>query len=65
MALHKDLLDVLVCPGCKGDLRPAAGQGAAAGLVGLDCGRCGLRFPIVDDIPVMLLDQAERLPASN
>jgi uncharacterized protein YbaR (Trm112 family) len=64
MALHKDLLDVLVCPGCKGELRPVAGQGAA-GPVGLDCGRCGLRFAIVDDIPVMLLDQAERLPASN
>ncbi|HYC57339.1 MAG TPA: Trm112 family protein [Candidatus Binatia bacterium] len=58
MPVSKELLDVLVCPACKGELRPA--QGADA----LDCPRCSLRFSVVDDIPVMLVDQATPLPAS-
>ncbi len=53
MTIAKELLEVLVCPACKGDLRPTAA------LDGLDCPRCKLRFPVVDDIPVMLVDQAK------
>lgn len=53
MAISKELLDVLVCPACKGDLKPTPAVDA------LDCPRCRLRFPVVDDIPVMLLDQAK------
>ena len=64
MSVHQDLLDVLVCPGCKGDLEVVAGAGGQAPTA-LDCPRCRLRFAIVDDIPVMLLDQAEKLPASR
>lgn len=55
MAVHPDLLQVLVCPACKGVLAPTPAKDA------LDCRACALRFPIVDDIPVMLLDQAEKL----
>jgi uncharacterized protein YbaR (Trm112 family) len=69
MAVHNDLLEVLVCPACKGELKPFRGFGAAsahnAAATALDCPHCRLRFPIVDDIPVMLLDQAERIAASN
>lgn len=67
MPVHKKLLEVLVCPACKGPLAPvrASDAGAAsssdAPLVGLDCRQCRLRFPVVDDIPVMLVDQAQRI----
>jgi uncharacterized protein YbaR (Trm112 family) len=70
MTVQKKLLDVLVCPACKGPLAAMRWQGnpadAPAGelpLLGLDCNACRLRYPIVDDIPVMLVDQAQRIPA--
>jgi uncharacterized protein YbaR (Trm112 family) len=56
MAIHKDLLDILACPQCKG---PVVLTEAQDGLV---CGACKLRYPIKDDIPIMLIDEAERLP---
>jgi uncharacterized protein YbaR (Trm112 family) len=55
MAISKELLDILVCPQCKGDLRMTEAQD------GLVCGACRLRYPIRDDIPIMLIDEAERL----
>ena len=68
MTLHDKLLEVLVCPVCKGPLTPVHWRGEAAEaqsggemLLGLDCGACRLRYPIVDDIPVMLVDQAQRI----
>ncbi|MDR0378753.1 MAG: Trm112 family protein [Candidatus Accumulibacter sp.] len=49
------LLDILVCPICKASLEY---RKAALELV---CKPCKLAFPIRDDIPVMLEDQARRL----
>jgi uncharacterized protein len=54
MALSDELLSILVCPQCKGDLRY---EREAERLV---CDACRLRYPIVDDIPVMLPEEAER-----
>jgi uncharacterized protein YbaR (Trm112 family) len=54
MAVSDELLSILVCPQCKGDLRY---EREAARLV---CDACRLRYPIVDDIPVMLPEEAER-----
>lgn len=54
MPLSPDLLSILVCPACKGDL--AYDEGAKT----LTCGACRLRYKIVDDIPVMLVDEAEK-----
>ena len=54
MALSPDLLGILVCPQCKGDLVYAVEAQT------LTCERCRMRFKVVDDIPVMLLDEAER-----
>ena len=54
MALSPDLLNILVCPACKGDL---AYDVAAEKLT---CERCRLRYRIVDDIPVMLVEEAEK-----
>ncbi|HEY7727889.1 MAG TPA: Trm112 family protein [Candidatus Eisenbacteria bacterium] len=54
MPISDELLSILVCPQCKGDLRY---ERDAERLV---CDACRLRYPIVDDIPVMLPEEAER-----
>ena len=52
MALSKDLLEILACPRCKGDIRlTEKGDG-------LICDSCKLLYPVKDDIPVMLIDEA-------
>ena len=56
MAVSKDLLDILACPKCKGDIHL---NDAADGLV---CERCRLLYEIRDDIPIMLVDEAKPLP---
>jgi len=55
MALSQDLLDILACPKCKGELRLTDQQD------GLICDACKLRYPIKDDIPIMLIDEAESI----
>ena len=55
MALSQDLLDILACPKCKGELRLAEKPD------GLVCETCKLRYPIKDDIPIMLIDEAESI----
>lgn len=55
MTIHPDLLEILACPKCKGDLRlNEAGDG-------LICDRCRLLYEIRDDIPIMLIDEARKL----
>ena len=49
------LLEILVCPICKG---PLEHKKSAQELV---CKPCKLAFPIRDDIPVMLEDEARQL----
>lgn len=52
MSMKKELLDILACPRCKGklDLKPSGD--------GLACAACKVVYPVKDDIPVMLVDQA-------
>ena len=57
--LSQELLDILVCPACKGDL--AYDEAART----LTCPACRLRYRIEDDIPIMLVEEAERLDASG
>jgi uncharacterized protein YbaR (Trm112 family) len=52
VALDPKLLEILACPVCKTEVRPTAD---GAGLV---CGTCRRRYPVVDDIPVMLVEEA-------
>ncbi len=54
MPISPDLLAILVCPVCKGDLVYDAQADT------LTCNACRLRYRIVDDIPVMLADEAEK-----
>lgn len=56
MAISKELLDILACPGCKGAIYVSK---SGDGLV---CDPCRLLYPIIDDIPVMLIEEAKKLP---
>ena len=59
MGIKKELLDILACPKCKGDLTlTEKGDG-------LICKVCLLRYPIRDDIPIMLIDEAETIDPSK
>jgi uncharacterized protein len=52
MAINEKLLEILVCPKCKGDLTlTETGDG-------LICDACRLKYEIKDDIPIMLIDEA-------
>ena len=55
MTLPQRLLDILVCPKCKGPLEYREGDSA------LDCHACKLRYAIRDGIPIMLIDEATPL----
>jgi len=55
MAISKELLEILVCPKCKGELRLNQTQD------GLICERCRLLYEIREDIPIMLIDEAKKL----
>lgn len=57
MAVSKELLDILVCPLCKTPVKLTSDQG------GLKCSTCHRVYPIRDDIPVMLVDEARVEPA--
>ncbi|MZG30083.1 MAG: Trm112 family protein [Nitrospinae bacterium] len=52
MGIDKELLDILVCPKCKGDIELTTEEDALA------CKACALKYPIKDDIPIMLIDEA-------
>lgn len=52
MAVSQDLLDILVCPVCKTPVRLTPDS------QGLKCATCRRVYPIKDDIPVMLPDEA-------
>lgn len=52
MVLNKELLDILACPKCKGDLELASQED------GLICRSCELVYPIKEEIPIMLIDEA-------
>ena len=53
MPISKDLLDILVCPLCKATVELKPDQS------GLKCVQCHRVYPIRDDIPVMLIDEAK------
>jgi uncharacterized protein len=55
MAIDKELLEILVCPKCKGDLEITPDE------KGLVCNACKLQYPIKEDIPIMLVDEAIHL----
>jgi len=56
MTISKELLDILACPKCKGDIRLNETED------GLICDGCRLLYEIKDGIPIMLIDEAIKLP---
>ena len=49
--IDKELLDILACPSCKGDVELKENK--------IVCKKCKKKYPIKDGIPVMLIDEAE------
>jgi uncharacterized protein len=52
MAVDQKLLEILACPACKATVELKPDQSA------LKCVECKRVYPIRDDIPVMLIDEA-------
>ena len=55
MSLAPQLLAILVCPKCKGELEYRESESS------LICRTCALRYPVREDIPIMLVDEASPL----
>ncbi|MBI5124923.1 MAG: Trm112 family protein [Planctomycetes bacterium] len=49
--IDKELLEILACPLCKTEVKLEGEK--------IVCSRCGRRYPIKDDIPIMLVEEAE------
>lgn len=52
MNIDPKLLEIIVCPDCHGDLEASSEE--------LVCTGCGLAYPVRDDIPVLLVDEARK-----
>ena len=59
MAIDRELLEILACPQCKGEVKL---NKEGTGIV---CEECSLVYPIKDGIPVMLVDEAEKLSGQD
>jgi len=57
--VDRKLLDILVCPACKGPLTYLKEKGE------LVCRADRLAYPIRDDIPIMLEDEARKMTAEE
>jgi len=51
MSVSRELLEVLACPACKGDVELKGDR--------IVCKKCGRRYPVRDGIPVMIIEEAE------
>ncbi|MCD6226519.1 MAG: Trm112 family protein [Candidatus Aenigmarchaeota archaeon] len=51
--INKKLLEILACPKCKGNIEKKE--------MFIICKKCKLAFPILDDVPDMLIDDAWKL----
>lgn len=49
--IDAELLDILACPACKGDVELKENK--------IICKQCGKKYPVRDGIPIMLVDEAE------
>ena len=49
--MDEELLSILACPVCKADVRLEEQE--------IVCTECGRKYPVRDDIPIMLIDEAE------
>jgi uncharacterized protein len=54
MALDAKLLEILACPNCYGEVDYKEAEQV------IECRNCHYRYPVRDDIPVMLIEEAEK-----
>ncbi len=59
MPIDEKLLEILACPKCKGDIKLKEDES------GLVCETCRLVYPIKDEIPIMLLEEAKSFGETN
>lgn len=57
MNIDQKLLDIIVCPACHGELVQSEPEPGVGELV---CQGCGNAYPVRDDIPVLLVDEARK-----
>ena len=57
MTISKELLDILICPACKGKVEEKEDK--------IVCISCGLKYLIKDGIPIMLVEEAEKQGAEG
>lgn len=50
--VDKDLLEILACPSCKGDVCEENDK--------IVCKKCGLKYPVKSGVPVMVIDEAQK-----
>ncbi len=55
MAVSKELLEIIACPKCRGELKLSEDENF------LICEQCRIKYPIEDDIPILLVDEAKPL----
>jgi len=55
MPLNRELIDILACPKCKGPLALRPDESA------FECAVCKLAYPVVDDIPNFIIEEAQPL----
>ncbi len=60
--MNKELLAILACPRCQGELNLKTEENTD---VGLTCAACAVMYPIRDDIPIMLVEEALPIDASK
>ena len=59
MSLSKDLIDILACPKCKGTIELRPDESA------FECQACRLVYPVVDEIPNFIIEEAKPLEAAR
>lgn len=50
--IDKEILEILCCPACRSDLEEADNF--------LVCQGCGLKYPVEDDIPILIVEEANK-----
>ncbi|GAB5045693.1 Trm112 family protein [Thermodesulfovibrio sp. TK110] len=59
MAIDKELLEIIVCPKCKGDLVYEEDKER------LVCKNCSVYYPVKEDIPILLIEEAIPVKKEN
>ncbi|MDL1965959.1 MAG: Trm112 family protein [Candidatus Omnitrophota bacterium] len=62
MPISSELLNILACPKCKGNLRYVKQSPHGEGLI---CDKCKLFYPIKENIPIMLIEEAIKIERSE